>query len=71
MKFLKRVAEMAELSPVVRTLPRIKRHLFNPENMRWAPFCPPARAVSVARVCYSTSVGLLQVRRQRHPAEDG
>uniref|UniRef100_A0A3B5MT50 Pitrilysin metalloproteinase 1 n=1 Tax=Xiphophorus couchianus TaxID=32473 RepID=A0A3B5MT50_9TELE len=35
-KFLKRIAEMPDLSQVIRVLPRIKKHLLNPENMRCA-----------------------------------
>lgn len=31
---MKRVAEMSNLTQVIRTLPRIKKHLFNPEHMR-------------------------------------
>uniref|UniRef100_A0A674BVD4 Pitrilysin metallopeptidase 1 n=1 Tax=Salmo trutta TaxID=8032 RepID=A0A674BVD4_SALTR len=34
-KFMKRVAEMPDLTQVLRTLPRIKRHILNPLNMRW------------------------------------
>uniref|UniRef100_A0A8C7YSH8 Pitrilysin metalloproteinase 1 n=1 Tax=Oryzias sinensis TaxID=183150 RepID=A0A8C7YSH8_9TELE len=33
-KFVKRIAEMPDLSHVIRTLVRIKRHLLNPDNMR-------------------------------------
>lgn len=29
---------MSDLSQVIRTLPRIKKHLLNPDNMRWAHF---------------------------------
>lgn len=35
-KFMKRVAEMQDLNHVIRTLPRLKKHLFNPQNMRCA-----------------------------------
>lgn len=34
-QFMKRIAEMSDLSHVIRTLPRIKKHLLNPDNMRW------------------------------------
>uniref|UniRef100_A0A8D3CHC9 Presequence protease, mitochondrial n=1 Tax=Scophthalmus maximus TaxID=52904 RepID=A0A8D3CHC9_SCOMX len=34
-KFMKRIAEMSDLTQVIRTLPRIKKHLLNPDNMRW------------------------------------
>src|SRR4029434_7698227 len=33
-KFMKRLAESSDLASVLRKLPRIKRHLLNPENMR-------------------------------------
>ena len=36
-KFMKRVAEMSDLTQVIRTLPRIKKHLLNPDSMRWVP----------------------------------
>ncbi|XP_057714024.1 presequence protease, mitochondrial [Corythoichthys intestinalis] len=35
-KFMKRIAEMSDLTPVIRMLPRIKKHLLNPNNMRCA-----------------------------------
>lgn len=31
---MKRIVEMSDLNPVIRTLLRIRKHLFNPENMR-------------------------------------
>uniref|UniRef100_A0AAQ5XQH9 Presequence protease, mitochondrial n=1 Tax=Amphiprion ocellaris TaxID=80972 RepID=A0AAQ5XQH9_AMPOC len=34
-KFMKRTAEMSDLTHVIRALPRIKKHLLNPANMRW------------------------------------
>ncbi|TMS09413.1 Presequence protease, mitochondrial [Larimichthys crocea] len=34
-KFMKRIAEMTDLSQVIRTLSRIKKHLLNTDNMRW------------------------------------
>lgn len=33
-RFMKRIAEMPDLTSVLRKLPRIKRHLLNPDNMR-------------------------------------
>ncbi|KAM9790925.1 presequence protease, mitochondrial [Syngnathus typhle] len=43
-KFMKRIAEMSDLTPVLRTLPRIKKHLLNPENMRCAVNATPQGA---------------------------
>uniref|UniRef100_A0A3B4AEQ8 Pitrilysin metalloproteinase 1 n=1 Tax=Periophthalmus magnuspinnatus TaxID=409849 RepID=A0A3B4AEQ8_9GOBI len=42
-KFMKRVAEMQDLNHVIRTLPRLKKHLFNPHNMRCAINATPQK----------------------------
>uniref|UniRef100_A0A3P9ILL0 Presequence protease, mitochondrial n=1 Tax=Oryzias latipes TaxID=8090 RepID=A0A3P9ILL0_ORYLA len=42
-KFVKRIAEMPDLSHVIRTLVRIKRHLLNPDNMRCAINATPQK----------------------------
>ncbi|KAM4551302.1 presequence protease, mitochondrial [Odontesthes bonariensis] len=42
-KFMKRIAEMPDLSQVIRTLPRIKKHLLNPDNMRCAINATPQK----------------------------
>lgn len=68
-KFMKRVAEMSDLTQVIRTLPRIKRHLFNPENMRWAQICAGPR-LRVARL-FTGRARLFQVCRQCHARENG
>ncbi|RXN00087.1 Presequence protease, mitochondrial [Acipenser ruthenus] len=38
---MKRIAEMSNLTPILRKFPRIKKHLFNPENMRCAVNATP------------------------------
>ncbi|XP_071756138.2 presequence protease, mitochondrial [Centroberyx gerrardi] len=47
-KFMKRIAEMSDLSQVLRTLPRIKKHLFNPNNMRCAVNATPQKMSDAA-----------------------
>ncbi|XP_064201881.1 presequence protease, mitochondrial isoform X1 [Anguilla rostrata] len=42
-KFMKRIAEMSDLSSVLRKLPRIKRYLFSRENMRCAVNATPQK----------------------------
>lgn len=37
---MKRIAEMSDMSQVIRMLPRIKRHILNPDNMRWVHLTP-------------------------------
>lgn len=45
---MKRIAEMSDLTPVLRTLPRIKRHLLNPDNMRCAINATPQKMSEAA-----------------------
>lgn len=33
---MKRIAEMSDIKPVLRKLPRIKKYLLNSDNIRWA-----------------------------------
>ncbi|CAL8277109.1 unnamed protein product [Lota lota] len=47
-KFMKRVAEMSDLSPVLRALPRIKKHILNPNNMRCAVNATPHKMSAAA-----------------------
>ncbi|KAM4604990.1 presequence protease, mitochondrial-like [Polymixia lowei] len=47
-KFMKRIAEMSDLKQVLRTLPRIKKHLLNPENMRCAVNATPQKMSDAA-----------------------
>lgn len=42
-KYMKRVAEMQDLNHVIRTLPRLKKHLLNPQNMRCAINATPQK----------------------------
>lgn len=34
---MKRIAEMSDLTQVLRALPRIQKLVLNPESMRWVP----------------------------------
>ncbi|CAF97768.1 unnamed protein product [Tetraodon nigroviridis] len=47
-KFVKRVAEMSDLNQVIRTLPRVKMHLVNPDNMRCAVNATPEKVSEAA-----------------------
>uniref|UniRef100_A0A8C6UT94 Presequence protease, mitochondrial n=1 Tax=Neogobius melanostomus TaxID=47308 RepID=A0A8C6UT94_9GOBI len=42
-KHIKRIAEMQDLNHVIRTLPRLKKHLLNPHNMRCAINATPQK----------------------------
>lgn len=47
---MKRIAEMSDLNQVIRTLPRIKKHLLNPDNMRWVHITPADMSSSKSTV---------------------
>lgn len=47
-RFMKRIAEMPDLTSVLRKLPRIKRHLLNPDNMRCAINSTPQKMADAA-----------------------
>nr|XP_006634363.1 PREDICTED: presequence protease, mitochondrial [Lepisosteus oculatus] len=47
-KFMKRITEMADLTAVLRKLPRIKKHLLSPENMRCAVNATPQKMSEAA-----------------------
>ncbi|XP_030220214.1 presequence protease, mitochondrial isoform X1 [Gadus morhua] len=47
-KFMKRIAEMSDLGPVLRALPRIKKHILNPDNMRCAVNATPQKMSAAA-----------------------
>ncbi|TKS79374.1 Presequence protease, mitochondrial [Collichthys lucidus] len=47
-KFMKRIAEMTDLSQVIRTLSRIRKHLLNTDNMRCAVNATPQKMSDTA-----------------------
>lgn len=72
-KFMKRIAEMSDLSQAIRALPRIKKHLLNPDNMRWAHFYIPLSCWSRFILLLSLQIKTvcsLQVFSERDSAEN-
>lgn len=43
-RLMKRIAEMTDIKPILRKLPRIKKYLLNCDNMRWVPQLFPDRS---------------------------
>ncbi|XP_070774904.1 presequence protease, mitochondrial [Enoplosus armatus] len=66
-KFMKRIAEMSDLSQVIRTLPRIKKHLLNPDNMRCAINATPQRMSDTAAQLESFMKEVAGNRKERKP----
>uniref|UniRef100_A0AAY4AM07 Presequence protease, mitochondrial n=1 Tax=Denticeps clupeoides TaxID=299321 RepID=A0AAY4AM07_9TELE len=66
-KFMKRIAESPDLTHILRKLPRIKRHLLNPDYMRCAVNAAPQK-VSDAAVQVERFVGDIgSNRKERRP----
>ncbi|KAK2896068.1 presequence protease, mitochondrial [Channa argus] len=66
-KFMKRVAEMSDLSQVIRVLPRIKKHLLNPDNMRCAINAAPQKMSDTAAQLETFMKDIAENRRERRP----
>ncbi|KAJ8336397.1 hypothetical protein SKAU_G00376170 [Synaphobranchus kaupii] len=62
-KFMKRIAEMSDLSPVLRKLPRIKRYLLSRENMRCAVNATPQK-ISDASVEVEKFISSIPTRKK-------
>ncbi|KAG7236413.1 hypothetical protein INR49_000968 [Caranx melampygus] len=66
-KFMKRIAEMPDLSQVIRTLPRIKKHLLNPDNMRCAVNATPQAVSDTAAQLDTFMRDVAENKRERKP----
>ncbi|TDH05438.1 hypothetical protein EPR50_G00122200 [Perca flavescens] len=66
-KFMKRIAEMSDLSQVIRTLRRIKKHLLNPYNMRCAVNTTPQKMSDTAAQLESFMKEVADNRKERKP----
>ncbi|XP_060940067.1 presequence protease, mitochondrial [Limanda limanda] len=66
-KFMKRIAEMSDLTQVIRTLPRIKKHLLNPDNMRCAVNTTPQKLSDTSAQLESFIRDVAGNRKQRKP----
>lgn len=66
-KFMKRMAEMTDLTSVLRKLPRIKRHIFNPVNMRCAVNATPQKIEGAAVEVERFMGNIASHRKERKP----
>ncbi|XP_028282436.1 presequence protease, mitochondrial [Parambassis ranga] len=65
--FMKRIAEMSDLSQVIRMLPRIKKHLLNPDNMRCAVNTTPQKMSDTAAQLEGFMKDVAENRKERKP----
>ncbi|KAI7789381.1 presequence protease, mitochondrial [Triplophysa rosa] len=66
-KFMKRIAEMTDLTSVLRKLPRIKRHLFNLENTRCAVNATPQKMSNADKEMERFISNISGNRKERKP----
>lgn len=66
-KFMKRMAEMTDVTSVLRRLPRLKRHLLNPENMRCAVNATPQKMSEAAGEVERFMGNIAAIRKERKP----
>ncbi|KAK2822842.1 hypothetical protein Q5P01_022907 [Channa striata] len=64
-KFMKRIAEMSDLSQVIRALPRIKKHILNPVNMRCAINAAPQKMSDTAAQLETFMKDIAEYRKER------
>uniref|UniRef100_A0AAZ3SQZ1 Presequence protease, mitochondrial n=1 Tax=Oncorhynchus tshawytscha TaxID=74940 RepID=A0AAZ3SQZ1_ONCTS len=70
-KFMKRIAEMPDLTQVLRTLPRIKRHILNPLNMRCAVNSTPQKMSDAAGQLDNFMSNVASNKKDRKPVPPG
>ncbi|XP_036940263.1 presequence protease, mitochondrial [Acanthopagrus latus] len=66
-KFMKRIAEMSDLSQAIRALPRIKKHLLNPDNMRCSVNATQQKMSDAAAQLESFMKDVSENRKERKP----
>ncbi|KAJ6666636.1 hypothetical protein lerEdw1_020360, partial [Lerista edwardsae] len=73
-KLMKRIAEMSDIRPVLRKLPRIKKHLLNSDNMRYPVFpnrcsvnATPQQMSHAAQAVEKFIKGIARSKKERKP----
>ncbi|XP_026887832.2 presequence protease, mitochondrial isoform X1 [Electrophorus electricus] len=65
--FMKRIAEMTDVTSVLRKLPRIKRHLLNVDNMRCSVNATPQKMADVTVELERFMDNIASTRKERKP----
>ncbi|XP_053120937.1 presequence protease, mitochondrial isoform X2 [Hemicordylus capensis] len=66
-KLMKRIAEMSDIRPVLRKLPRIKKHLLNSDNLRCSVNATPQQMSSAAKAIEKFIKGIARSKKERKP----
>uniref|UniRef100_A0ABM5GN09 Pitrilysin metalloproteinase 1 n=1 Tax=Pogona vitticeps TaxID=103695 RepID=A0ABM5GN09_9SAUR len=66
-KLMKRIAEMSDLKPVLRKLPRIKKYLLNNDNMRCSLNATPQQMPTAAKEIEKFIKSIVRSKKERKP----
>ncbi|KAJ7396182.1 pitrilysin metallopeptidase 1 [Pitangus sulphuratus] len=66
-KLMKRIAEMSDIKPVLRKLPRIKKYLLNSDNIRCSVNAAPQQIPEASREVEKFIKGIARSKKERKP----
>ncbi|XP_050793328.1 presequence protease, mitochondrial-like [Gopherus flavomarginatus] len=66
-KLIKRIAEMSDIKPVLRKLPRIKKYLLNSDNMRCSVNATPQQMSQASKEVENFLKGITRSKKERKP----
>uniref|UniRef100_A0A670JAN9 Presequence protease, mitochondrial n=1 Tax=Podarcis muralis TaxID=64176 RepID=A0A670JAN9_PODMU len=66
-RLMKRIAEMSDIKPVLRKLPRIKKYLLNSDNMRCSVNATPQQMPHAAKAIERFIKGIARSKKERKP----
>ncbi|XP_019363723.1 PREDICTED: presequence protease, mitochondrial [Gavialis gangeticus] len=66
-KLMKRIAEMSDVKPILRKLPRIKKYLLNSDNMRCSVNATPQQIAQASKEVEKFIKGITRSKKERRP----
>nr|XP_056713996.1 presequence protease, mitochondrial [Euleptes europaea] len=66
-KLMKRIAEMSDIKPVLRKLPRLKKYLLNSDNMRCSVNATPQQMPHAAKAVEKFTKDIARSKKERKP----
>ncbi|XP_002750056.1 presequence protease, mitochondrial [Callithrix jacchus] len=66
-RLMKRIAEMTDIKPILRKLPRIKKHLLNGDNMRCSVNATPQQMAETEKVVENFLRNIGRSKKERRP----
>uniref|UniRef100_A0A663M393 Presequence protease, mitochondrial n=1 Tax=Athene cunicularia TaxID=194338 RepID=A0A663M393_ATHCN len=66
-KLMKRIAEMSDIKPILRKLPRIKKYLLNSDNIRCSVNAAPQQITEASKEVEKFIKGIARSKKERKP----